>query len=306
VACSESLCSETANVLRFGTTALVLALLERGLRPASEVTLASPVRAMQRFALDLRWRASMQSASRAWMSAVDIQRHYLRQVEDHADRLTLPEWAERVCRMWRSVLDDLDTDPSRLETTLDWAIKRRLFERQLARRGIAWSSLRWWNWVLDRLKYAWTAGSDKEPFAIRLVLESHPRLASEMSRLTRFLAQHELEWAQLEALEAARLEMFELDAKFGALGEDGIFNTLDATGALRHAVGGLDVERAVTEPPQDTRARIRGEVVRRLSAAGIPYGAEWTSVHVYDDQQRMLDLQNPFETEERWLNSPPV
>jgi hypothetical protein len=237
------------------------------------------------------------------MSAVDIQRHYLQQVEDHAGALALPDWAERVCRMWRGVLDDLDADPSRLETRLDWAIKRRVFEHRLARRGIAWSSLRWWNWVLDRLNYAWTARSPKEPFVIRHVLESHPHIAAVKHRLTRFLAVHGLEWPQLEALDAARSEMFEIDAKFGALGRDGIFEALDAAGALQHEVGGLDVARAVTEPPQDTRARIRGAVVRRLSDAGVRYGAEWTSVHVYNGEQRMLDLRNPLETEERWVDA---
>ena len=54
------------------------------------------------------------------------------------------------------------------------------------------------------------------------------------------------------------------------------------------------------------QARIRGEVVRRLSDAGILYGAEWTSVHVYDEQQRMFDLRDPFETEERWIDAAPA
>jgi hypothetical protein len=146
---------------------------------------------MQRFALHPSWRASIKGAPRTWMSAVDIQRHYLRQVEDHA------------------------------------------------------GSLATW--------------SPKEPFVIRRVLESPPLLVPARQRLTPLLAMHGLEWSQLEALEAARSEMFEIDAKFGALGPDGIFNALEAAGALRHQVGGLDVERAVTEPPQDTRARIRGE-----------------------------------------------
>jgi hypothetical protein len=55
----------------------------------------------------------------------------------------------------------------------------------------------------------------------------------------------------------------------------------------------------LTTPPQDTRARIRGEVVRRLSDAGVPYGAEWTSINDWARKLR-LDLHDPFEREERW------
>lgn len=307
VACSESLCSETGNVLRFGTTALVLALLERGIRPGHAVTLESPVRAMRHFATDLHWRARVSGEPPRWLSAVDIQRHYLQSVETHFDELRLPGWADWVCRTWRGVLDDLDAEPARLETTLDWAIKQRLFERQLARRGIAWPMLRSWNAVLERARRSWTS---REPFELSHLVEPHPRMAAEKDRLTPVLARHGLDWSQLPALATARVEAFELDAKFGGLGPDGVFNALDAAGALHHQVGGLDVEGAMTQPPQDTRASIRGAVVRRLSDAGTPYGAEWTSV--YDCERRLaLDLRDPFETEERWCDTwegstPPV
>jgi proteasome accessory factor A len=119
-----------------------------------------------------------------------------------------------------------------------------------------------------------------------------------MDRLTPLLGIQNLSWTQLPAFAAARSEMFEMDAKFSSLGDDGLFNVLDRAGALRHRVRELDVNGAVLHPPQDTRARIRGEVVRRLSAAGVVYGAEWTRIYEKDGLQ--LDLSDPFETEERW------
>jgi proteasome accessory factor A len=108
-----------------------------------------------------------------------------------------------------------------------------------------------------------------------------------------------LSWEQLPALVKARNEVFELDAKFAALGDNGVFNALDRAGALRHKVRDLDVADAVVNPPGDTRAAIRGRVVRELSEKGVRYGAEWTSV--FDrDGRRELDLRDPFETQERW------
>jgi hypothetical protein len=299
VASSESLCSETANVLRFGTTALVLALLERGSRPGSDVALQSPIRAIQHFAVNLHWRAATMTCPRRWLTAIDIQRHYLEAVEARFDDLRLPPWAERVCTLWRMVLDELDADSDGTATVLDWAIKRRLFQHQLERRGIAWSSLPHWNRALERLAAAWGRKRALGPFEIRCAIERHPHIAEEMARLTPFLGRHRLAWEQLADVDAVRKELFELDARFGALGDEGVFNAMDAAGAIRHQVGGLDVEHAVTHPPQDTRARIRGDVVRRLSDAGVPYGAEWTAINDWS-RRLTLDLHNPFESEERW------
>jgi hypothetical protein len=282
----------------------VLALLERGIWPGNPVSLINPVRAMQRFAVNPDWHACIRGEPRRWVTAIDIQRHYLGYVETYFDRLELPGWAERVCRMWHVVLDDLEADPKRVDRTLDWAIKQRLFQRQLDRRGLAWSSLPSWNRALERLRMAWIDTGATSPFAIRFAFDPHPRMAAELARQTEYLASRGLDVAQLADLDAARHEMFELDARFGALGEAGLFNALDAGGALRHRVGGLDVESAVTQPPGDTRAKIRGEVVRRLSEAGIPYTAEWTSVHNYQGQT-WLNLSNPLETEERWSDIRP-
>lgn len=303
VACSESLCSQTANVLRFGTTALVLALLERGCRPGNGVALASPIAAVQRFAADPELTARAQLTSGADTTAIGIQRHYLACVEASLGKIPFP-WAEEVCALWEATLNDLERGATRIETTLDWAIKRRLFQRQLSRRGIEWTSLPWWHTVLTSVRRHWArkavAGAVFDPI---VAMDPDESLKAEIERLTPTLERRGLSWRQLPGLVAARQELFELDAKFGALGERGIFNALDAAGALQHRVRDFDVASAVLHPPQDTRARIRGDVVRRLSEAGIPYGAEWT--RVYDSgHHRELDLMNPFESEERWRDVP--
>jgi pup-ligase protein len=300
VACSESLCSDTGNVLRFGTTALVLALLQHGLRPGTDVKLVSPVYAVDRFAAGRTLYARAPIASGRRMTAIEIQRHYLSSVEASVRELNLPEWAEQVCTLWRTTLDALEAGPEHVDTTLDWAIKRRLFARQLERRGIPWTSLRTWNRVLGH--FAMPLRKARDPFDYRAVLDPSAETRRRMDQLTPVLDRHGLSWTQLPALVAARNEMFEMDAKFGALDGRGIFNALDAAGALRHRVPGADIGDAVERSPQDTRARIRGEVVRRLSEAGVSYGAEWTGVYDWD-HGRELDLSNPLEVEERWTET---
>jgi proteasome accessory factor A len=303
VACSETLCSELANVLRFGTTALVLALVERGVRPGRDVDLVSPISALHRFAADPDCRARATMANRRRLTALDIQRHYLSCAESHLGDLELPDWAQHICVLWRTTLDELEQRAPRVESTLDWAIKRRLFTRRLASRGIEWATLRTWDTALTRLEHVWNAANRDQLFELTLVLDNHPILTAEMRRLTPFVECQGLSWTQLPEFISARDELFEMDARYGALDARGLFNALDASGTLRHQVPGLDVTNAVASPPQDTRARIRGEVVRRLSRAGTKYAADW--IRICDlDHRRELDLANPFETDEQWREMP--
>jgi proteasome accessory factor A len=121
--------------------------------------------------------------------------------------------------------------------------------------------------------------------------------------LTPFVESQGVSWSQLPEFITARDELFELDARYGGLDSRGLFNALDASGTLRHQVPGLDVTNAVTSPPPDTRARIRGDVVQRLSRAGTKYAADW--IKICDlDHRRELDLANPFETQEEWREMP--
>ena len=77
----ESNSSEKSNVLKVGTTALVVAMVDAGLRPGDAIDLCRPLQAMQRFAdsVDCRPRARLHNGRR--VTALEIQRHYLQFAE---------------------------------------------------------------------------------------------------------------------------------------------------------------------------------------------------------------------------------
>ena len=115
VLCGDSANSELATWLKVGTTALITALVDAGHAPGTAVRLRSPVDAMQRFALDPGCTAKAAAATkRQPVSAISIQRHYLAAVEARLGEPILPDWAEHVCQVWRSLLDVLESDPARL------------------------------------------------------------------------------------------------------------------------------------------------------------------------------------------------
>lgn len=301
VACGESLCSEMGNLLRFGTTALVLAAVEHGLRPGDDVALASPLAATRRFARDPHFTTRTRLKEGGGITALELQRHYLRQVESALPELGLPSWADEICVRWRATLDALEAGPAGVDTRLDWAIKHRVFGHYLQKCGLSWEALTALEPAVDRLWRVWLhKGPKGDCFSLGRLVERHPALDRAMCKLERYLQRRGASWDALPALVEARTALLAMDARFSALGGDGIFDRLDRAGALAHRVPGLVMADAVDQPPPDTRARIRGAAVRQLSAAGIRYRAEWAAVADMD-RGRVLDLSDPFESREHWL-----
>ena len=119
--CGDGLRSHLGSLLRLGTTALVIALIEVGLDESEAVMLADPLAALQTVARDVSLRRSVRLCSGSSATAIDIQRHYVRRAR--ANLSTLPEWAAPLCDVWDDTLTRLEQGPASVATRLDWAIK---------------------------------------------------------------------------------------------------------------------------------------------------------------------------------------
>jgi len=299
--CGESVCSEIGAWLKIGTTALVVALIEAGVQPGDAVRLRSPLAAMRTFAADPTCQATALSAGGVPLTALDIQRHYLDMAGAHLQAPSMPPWAEQVCRRWRDMLRALEAAPDSVATTLDWAIKLTLFKQRARQRGIPWESLSKWNHVATKLSEALQGAgvSDQRPLG-DVILDERGPIANEVRRLSPYLNTHHLQWDYLQAFLGLRQELFEIDARFGQLGETGIFTCLDAAGVLTHRVSGVDnIEHAMEHPPDLGRAGVRGRSVRELSGAGTRYECDWYGI--WDHQKHLvLDLSDPFAATAQW------
>jgi proteasome accessory factor A len=305
ILCGESLCSETATWLKVGTTALVVALIEAGLRPGDAVELESPLEAMRSFASDTECKAIVESASGKSLTAIATQRHYLTQAEAHMHDAFMPPWAKEVCRQWRVILDRLESAPESVATTLDWGIKLALYKDRARRRGIAWESLPHWTHVLVRLCEALKHTEYRgKSVSVEFILGKESPIADEVRQLTHFIRRKGLMWDGLSPFLALRQELFEIDTRFGQLGDKGIFAAMDHAGVLAHHFPGVDnIGHAMANPPAAGRARVRGECIRRLAGKNGRYRCDWQGV--WDRQaRRKLDLSDPFEAEERWQDLP--
>ncbi len=302
VIAGESQFSQLGAFLKLGATALVVRLIEQGVCRGDAVALRSPIHALQAFAGDPTCRRRAAGRDGSLRTAVEIQRHYLQAAEAQLGHRMLPAWAEAVCRAWRQVLDQLEEDPSSLSDRLDWAIKLAVFRRRTARRGVAWESLPAWTHVLRRLKAAARLGTRvgiRDSLRARLREPLGPVIDA-VEKLERHMGQHGLSWERLDDFLALRAELLEADVRFGELGARGLFEVLDAGGALAHRVDGIgDVPSAVTDPPAGGRAAARGAWIRRLQPERQHYRCRWDAI--FDDRvPRTLAMGDPFGTSPVW------
>ena len=138
-----------------------------------------------------------------------------------------------------------------------------------------------------------------QPVRVEFLLGPQSPVREGLERLTPYLKRKSLTWAGLRPFVDLRQELLELDFKFGRLGSQGLFASLDRAGVLSHHVPGVDdIEHATTHPPDEGRARLRGQVIRRLAGKAMAR-CDWHRIWDGRDK-RWLDLADPFATEERW------
>lgn len=299
--CGESLCSQTAMWLKVATTALVVAMAEAGLRLSDSLKLRAPLTALQGFAADPECKAQALTTSQQWMTAIQIQRFYLSHAETHMHDHFMPFWAKEVCRQWRLMLERLERGPEAVKSTLDWAIKLALYKDYAQRQGFSWQSLPRWTHVHASLRAALEAAEyDERSISIESVLAQDSPVRDAVQRLEPYLRKHGLRWEGLNKFLQLRRQLFEIDTRFGQLGEKGLFAELSKKGVLAHEMAGVgDVAEAITQPPASGRARLRGQIIRRLAAQRQNYECDWQGVWNRETKS-VLDLSDPFASEERW------
>ncbi len=301
ILCGESLCSHLAQFLKIGTTALVVALIENGAVYANAVSLHGSLDAMKRIARDEHCAITVEGRRDRKITALAIQHQYLEAAERSLDADFMPDWAVDVCREWRSMLDRLADAPDTVSTTLDWAVKREIFRAHTARRGIDWDQLTQWT---DAANVFWSIAREnrrsRQRLTSDLVREDTDRVREARTHLKAYLSARGLTWDGFEAFLHLREELFEIDTRFGQLGEDGIFAKLDRCDLLDHRLEGVtNFDDAIENPPSSGRAHERGRQISELAGARERYCASWDCIR---DRKggRYLDLSDPYGKSVEW------
>lgn len=127
--------SESSTAVKLVMTNLLLAAVENGVRIA-DLALDEPLTAIRMIDDELGSNIDVQLADGREMSVVDIQRELKERILNSVNLDGASELTLAMIDLWERALQAVESaDYSRVNTELDWAIKRELFERFMARSG---------------------------------------------------------------------------------------------------------------------------------------------------------------------------
>jgi proteasome accessory factor PafA2 len=135
VIAGDSNMSQWATALKIGTTALVLEVIERGKAPSLE--LEQPIEAAKQISRDSGCDWIVRESNGRKISAIDIQRLYLRAAQECCDRSD-PDTVWTL-QEWEKVLDDLNADYWRCRDRVDWVAKKYLLRTFQEAEKLDWS-----------------------------------------------------------------------------------------------------------------------------------------------------------------------
>ena len=254
---------EWAQLLRVGTTALVLEAIESG-RVDDWPQLARPLDALSELNADPELRRAVELADGTHATPLRIQRRYLERVRS-ALAGDLDGWRLEILEKWEETLRTLERDPDALADRLDWVAKRAEVHAvvpdpddraELERRG-------------------------------RELVDAPGREASAADARLRELA----------------FRAWRADLRYHELGPRGGFRRLERRDRVWRCTDDAAVRRAWTEPPSDTRARARSQAIRWAHAHAQPGSAAWHRVslgkggrrHLSDPLEARLEQPLPGE-----------
>jgi len=142
--------SEIAILLKVGTTAIVLAMVEDNAMPVRDLTLSDPVRALHQVSADLTLRRPLSLSDGSTATALDMQWEIFGAARKYAEESGLGalgdgdpgEVGGLILDHWESVLTGLESDPAALSDTLDWVAKQQVLLAYQERHNCTWSDPR--------------------------------------------------------------------------------------------------------------------------------------------------------------------
>jgi proteasome accessory factor A len=77
----------------------------------------------------------------------------------------------------------------------------------------------------------------------------------------------------------------------------GLYYLMERKGAVDRVLNDDEILKAKTEPPPDTRARMRGEFIKLARQNGIQYDLDWSNIRLGNLLNVRVICNNPFETD---------
>jgi proteasome accessory factor A len=215
--------SDFANILKVGSTALVISMIEDEFVDFDEVDLLNPVGVVKDISHDLDMKNIYLTNSGKKFSAIDIQEWYLEKSKLYLSQIGYDDNSRQVIDFWEQALMGLRNNKDDLADRVDWIAKLALINRYKEKQNL-------------------TLNDD--------LIQS-------------------------------------LDFKYSEItSDDGIAQVLRRKNFLKQYLEASEVDKAISEPPTDTRAWFRGKALSKFSKSIA--AASWDSLILDIDKNQPL------------------
>jgi proteasome accessory factor A len=107
--------------------------------------------------------------------------------------------------------------------------------------------------------------------------------------IERYRAKHDLDWTSPRVAQ--------IDLAYHDIRRDrGLYYLLERRGLMRRVATDLEIFTAKSVPPQTTRARLRGEFIRRAQERRRDFTVDWVHLKLNDQAQRTVLCKDPFRS----------
>ena len=160
---------------------------------------------------------------------------------------------------------------------------------------------------LDRARdFAQRRGLDEDPVHSR-VLDLWTRTVTAVDTGDLSLVEREIDWViklrllerymAKHGLELSSPRIAQLDLAYHDITRSrGLYYLLEARGAVARVSRDLDVFEAKSVPPQTTRARLRGDFIKRAQERRRDFTVDWVHLKLNDQAQRTVLCKDPFRS----------
>jgi hypothetical protein len=281
--------------LTFGTTGLLVLLLNAGRKVGAGLELVDPVGAMRTISCD-PWLRGVRVPLRdgRQLTALEIQESYLAECAREVQKGGFPNWAPEVLRHWEETLAALARDPLLLADRLDAYCKLRVYGHALRRAGFGWADLRTALGDLTALRAEYPAK------VVRALLQNRPDYLPAEARAQYSEAATVIGADQPAGLRRLQLagQLLALDVRYHELG--GLYDRLASAGQVRYGLlTNQAIQEATEEAPPGGRAALRGRWIRCHPRRG--WVCDWRYLYHIPTAQ-FVDLRDPFSGEPKTVS----
>lgn len=120
---------EFANILKIGSTDLVLSMIEEGFLNILDFELLDPVQSIRDVSRDLSLKKKLQLVSSDSISAFEIQIYFLTKAKEFNLQIAHSNYFAEILEMWDTTLNLLQSDTNKLIGKVDWITKKYLMDK---------------------------------------------------------------------------------------------------------------------------------------------------------------------------------